>query len=103
MKALTVTHDYRRKYDIETTTSTSADRHIGGGAYSQVTITIFTIYFALCKLVARQKMGKSGKQTKANSKEQEQQSQEETNPYGRFTYEQKHSGIMRQLDFVDVN
>ena len=52
----------------------------------------------LSKIVARQKMGKSGKQTKANSKEQEQQSQDDSNPYGRFTCEKKLSGVLQHLD-----
>lgn len=48
-------------------------------------------------------MGKSGKQTKANSKEQEQQSQDESNPYGKFACEKKLSGVLQHPDFVGIN
>lgn len=48
-------------------------------------------------------MGKSGKQTKANSKEQEQQSQDESNPYGKIACEKKLSGVLQHPDFVGMN
>ena len=43
-------------------------------------------------------MGKSGKQTKANSKEPEQQGQEESSPYGKLTCGKETHGISRLFD-----
>ena len=48
------------------------------------------------------KMGKSGKQTKASSKEQEQQSQEESSPYGKFTCMKKHVAFRYKCCFHDT-
>ena len=47
-------------------------------------------------------MGKSGKQTKASSKEQEQQSQEESSPYGKFTCMKKHVAFRYKCCFHDT-